>query len=270
MKALRTVLIFLGLVVSALTLSVVPAVALEAGGLKATNYEFSVRPEFDTPEVLAIHNVTLTNTSDTPFQGRIGFQLPKGVQLQMVCEIGQGGGHACQPFKSEDKGDFVEVTWNATRPIVNGDRFPIYVEYYYNPFTSKTPRKFPLPFRSAYPIDSLYVVLTQPKGSSEWKVDRQANLNRPVQDGTTDWQYNFTNQPAGLLAFNVSYVKPDDRPSVERPKDANGKPPAQAGGPPSSPGSRTPPWLTAVLGVVLVAIVGCFVLIVRGAPGQRS
>lgn len=264
-------LVVVGLAVGALALTGGPAAALEAGTLRAATYELSVRPEFDTPEVLVIHNVTLTNTSDTPFRGRVGFRLPKGAQLQMVCEVGQGGGHACQPFSSEDKGEYVEVTWNATRPILKGDRFPVYVEYYYNPFTSKKPRQFNLQFHSAYPIDALYVVLTQPKGSSEWKVDREATLSRPVKDGTTDWQYNFTNQPAGLLAFNVSYVKQDDRPSVERPKQAaNSQPPAQGGGSPPRAGSRMPFWLQGVLGLILLAVVGCFVLIVRGAPGQRS
>lgn len=243
-----------------------PAAALEPGPLRVTSYELSVRPEFDTPDVLVINNAVLVNPSDQPYQGRIGFRVPKGAELQMVCEIGPGGGHACQPFKSEDKGDYVEVWWNASRPITKGTPFPIYVEYYYDPFTSRAPKRFTHRFHPVYPMDNLYVVVTQPKGSSNFTISPKASLSRPVQDGTTDWQYSFTDLPAAPLEFQVQYEKPDDQPSVARPaKNQGGAPSGGAG-----PAGGTSPWTMTIVALLLVGVGVAFFVIAQGPRRNRS
>lgn len=257
-----------------------PAMALDAGTLRASSYELSIRPEFDTADVLVINNVVLVNEDDRPYQGRVGFRVPKGAQLSMVCEIAPGGGHACQPFKTEDRGDYVEVSWNATHPIVRGERFPIYVEYYYDPFESRLPRRFTHRFFPVYPMDNLYVVVTEPKGASAFQLTPEAALSRPVKDGTVDWQYTFEDQPAELIEFQVSYNRKDDAPSVGRPESGqSGAPAPQAGGGPGTaagPGgaagtaaaSGQPSGLTLALVTFILAGVGAaFFVIARS--GRR-
>lgn len=238
------------------------AAALEPGPLRATRYDLAIRPEFDTTDVLVVNNATLTNTADTPFQGRIGFRVPKGAQLQMVCEIKPDGGHACQPFKSEDKGDSVEISWKATRAISKGDSFPIYVEYYYNPFTSRTPRKFTHRYDPVYPVDDLSVTITQPGRSTDFKLVPAASLSQPAKDGTVDWLYNLKNVPAQPLNFAVSYTKADDNPSVRLPKKPGGDQAASGGQ--AAPGgqSSTITLLTVLLAPIVIA--GAFVFLAKG------
>ncbi|MGE5552937.1 MAG: hypothetical protein ACM3XZ_03310 [Betaproteobacteria bacterium] len=241
-----------------------PAVALEPGPLRAATYELSIRPEFDTPDVLVINSATLTNPGDVPYQGRVGFRVPKGARLQMVCEVGPGGGHACQPFRSDDREDYVEVWWNATRPIARGERFPIYVEYYYNPIASRNPKRFTHRFFPVYPMDSLYVVVTQPKGSSNFRLEPQASLSRPVQDGTVEWQYSFTDLPAQPLEFKVTYDKPNDTPSVPQAQNAGQGPPAGS----AAPGGPAP-WVKPLVVVLLGGVAAAFILILN-SPRARQ
>jgi hypothetical protein len=241
-----------------------PVAALEPGPLRVSTYELSIRPEFDTADVLVINSATLINPGAVPYQGRVGFRVPKGAQLQMVCEVGPGGGHACQPFRSDDRGDYVEVWWNATRPLARGESFPIYVEYYYNPFTSRAPKRFTHRFFPVYPMDSLYVVVTQPKGSSAFRLEPEASLSRPVQNGTVDWQYSFTNLPAQLLEFKVTYDKPTDTPSVARPQNPGQGPPAGN----TAPGGLAP-WVKPLVIVLLGGVAAAFALILLSPRTSR-
>lgn len=207
--------------------------ALDAGSLKAANYELTIKPEYDNTQVLVINEAWLTNTSATPYQGWIGFRVPKGAQLQMVCEVRPDGGHACQPYRTEDKGDYLEIIWKNTRPISQVDRFPIYVEYYYDPFSQRSPRKFTHVLNSIYPIDQLSVVVTEPKGATGFTLTPAGAASLPQdKDGLAVWRYILNSVPAGPTPFSAEYQRSTDAPSVAPPPDTD------KGGPgASSPGA---------------------------------
>ncbi|MGE5507547.1 MAG: hypothetical protein ACM3RP_03510 [Chitinophagales bacterium] len=248
--------------------------ALDAGPLKASTYELTIRPEYDKPQVLVINQAFLTNTTSTPYQGWIGLRVPKGAELQMVCEVRPDGGHACQPYRSEDKGEYLEITWKNTRPIVQSDNFPIYVEYYYDPFTSRSPRQFTHVLNSIYPIDLLDVQVTEPKGATGFKLSPPGAASLPPdQQGFTTWRYLLNNVPAGPKPFAVTYQRATDAPSIAPPPEEKGASGSSAG---SSGGGATgtsagqaapPPSLRqgnqSGLFLLAVALAGAILLLVR-------
>lgn len=254
----------------ALSLVVVsPAAALDAGAIRAKSYDLTIRPEFDKPSVLVINSAVLTNTSDQPFSGYVGFRVPKGAELQMVCEITSGGGHACQPFKTEDRGDYLEITWKNTRPIVKGEDFPVYVEYYYDPFESKSPRRFTFQLNPIYPMDNLNVTVTQPKGATDFRLDPSAASSQSAPGGLVDWYYRYTNLPSDPLRIAVSYTKTDDALSVTpntKDQTASSAGPNTSAEPPAASNAR--PNLAMIVGILMAVALGAVAFALSRGDGR--
>jgi hypothetical protein len=260
----------------------VHAATLEPGPLRAQTFDLTIRPEFDTPDVLVINQATLINRSSTPFQGRVGFRVPKGAQLSMVCEIGSSGGHECQPYKTEDRGDYLEVWWNASKSISPGVGFPVFVEFYYNPLGSGSKKQFTYDFRPVYPMDSLNVTVTEPKGATNFRLDPAASFSEKAANSLTDWRYSFSNREAAPMTFTVSYDKADNTPSVPR-EGADDKPSGQGGGASNagaapaapSPGAVGPASndtsRLALAGLALAALTGSIAYVVSSrGKGKRQ
>jgi len=100
------------------------------------DFTVDVWPEYDDPRVLAIYQGTFVNNGSSDFDGYVKFNIPKEAQINMACEI-VNGNHLCQPYKTEDKGDYVELKWKTTKIIKPGQEYPVFLEFYYDPIPDK-------------------------------------------------------------------------------------------------------------------------------------
>ncbi|MDA8235255.1 MAG: hypothetical protein M0Z31_10725 [Clostridia bacterium] len=103
-----------------LTVPLSPAYA--AGDMTMKDFSISVWPEYDDPRVLVIYQGTFVNTTgaELPKNTEVKFNIPKGAEIGMACELVDGGGHSCQPYKTDDKGDYVQLSWKTTKALKAG------------------------------------------------------------------------------------------------------------------------------------------------------
>ncbi|GAW93735.1 hypothetical protein [Calderihabitans maritimus] len=200
-----------------------PAVA-EEKTLTMKQLYYSIWPEYDKPQVLVIYTGTFVNNTGQPFSGELEYNIPKGAQINMVCETEKG--MLCQRYITKDMGDYTKVIWKPSRTIQPGEEFPVMFEYYIDYLKGQGPEKsFEHIFRPAFPIENLSVEIRQPADSSNFKLEPEPQASQnDVQSGVqfTNYYYSFTNlTPEDQLTFKVSYTRETNKPSVTTNTNTN-------------------------------------------------
>ncbi len=250
---------------------VTKARAAEAGALRMSDLNLEVKPEYDEPGVLVINSAHLINTGNTPYSGPIAFRIPRGANIDMACEIAADGNHVCQLYGIEDKGDYNELSWKASRPIQPGERFPVYLEFYYNPIQGDKDKTVAFVYNPVFPIDQLNLAVYQPLRASNFKLDPPAARSGKAGDGLTTYEYTYNNFTAPKLDLKIAYTKPDNTPSFKK-KQQDSNQPGQAGGPvPASSGLSANTAVIVLLVVVLLAVLGMFIYYATNSqPKKRA
>ncbi len=216
------------LMVVAMLVLALPAVpAFAAGdGMVLKNAKVSVWPEYDDPRVLVIFEGTFVNTGNTDFNGNVSFNVPTGAQIGMACEIVDGGGHSCQPYKTTAKSeDTQSLSWKTTKAIKPGEEYPVFLEYYYNPIKGTTDKTIDYNFLPSYKIEKLDLNIQQPLKAEKFTVSPAALSTSQDGQGFTNHNYSFTNKTDGdKLNFKLAYTKTDPNPSKPKPLNGNAAP----------------------------------------------
>lgn len=208
-----------------LTLPAVPAFAA-GDGMVLKNFKVSVWPEYDDPRVLVILEGTFVNTGNTDFNGSVYFNVPTGAQIGMACEIVDGGGHSCQPYKTEAKTeDTQSLSWKTTKAIKPGEEYPVFLEYYYNPIKGTTDKTIDFTFQPSYNVQKLDLSIQQPLKAEKFSINPAPLSTSQDGQGFTYHDYTFANKTAGdKLNFKIVYTKTDPNPSKPKPANGNAAP----------------------------------------------
>lgn len=238
-------------VLAALLLSVVTAgaaSAAEAGGLSVSTMKVSIWPEYDDPRVLVIYQADLDDSVQLPAD--VTFNLPKGAEIGMACEVDVSGGHACKPFKLVDQGGYQSLTYS-----VEAQR-KIFFEYYYDAFPAgETSRSFDLSVLPAFPVGELTLEVQEPARSTDFTVAPAFPEQSQDSQGLVYHLQRLSSPPVGEpIDLAVSYTKQDDRPSVSPSSAAAADGTTAAAG--ESGGGRSLVIVVVVVGLVAVGLVG--------------
>ena len=255
-KLLLTAVMFL------LSLGLSPNVvwAAEAASLKATNFQVEVKPEYDDPRTLVIYQGDFINSGtetikkDTP----ISFIIPKGAEIGMACEINAQGGHDCQPYTTQDVGDNqVKLTWKITKDIAPNQKYPPYLEFYYDN-GSKAPNKtFEYSFLPTYDLDNLIINLVAPKSASNIITAPVASTTGKDSEGLNQFSFNYKSQtPKDIVAIKIDYNKSDNKPTFDKPQTGGNSNDTQVGLP--SPLSKPEILIPILLFVAIVIFIFIF------------
>ncbi len=219
-KFSRLIFIMLALILGLTLIPFVPSsLAAQGSELAWKDLDLQVWPEYDDPRVLVIYNGTLTNISGKEYRGRVYFNIPKGItvnEIQMACEI-VNGGHQCQPYEIEDKGDYQVLSWKLTRPVAPGEDYPVWLEYYYNPLTGSPDKTMTFDYIPYYKTENVKVTVKEPLKSTNFKIDPAPTSTGQDGEGFNNYIYNFQNIDANTpVKLNISYTRSEKKPSVEK------------------------------------------------------
>lgn len=216
----RFLALLMALALVLLTVPLSPASA--SGDMTMKDFSISVWPEYDDPRVLVIYQGTFVNTTgtDLPQNTVVKFNIPKGAEIGMACELVDGGGHSCQPYKTDDKGDYVQLSWKTTKLLKAGVEYPVFLEFYYNPFKgATTDKKFDYKFIPTYTIQKLDLALKQPLKATDFKIDPAPASAGQDNEKFTNHYYtwnNLTVNDKDKVTLKISYTKTDPNPSVKK------------------------------------------------------
>jgi len=219
------VLLLLSLSISYLSPNVAWA---ESGSLKATNFQVDVKPEYDDPRTLVIYQGDFINpgTDTIKKDTLISFIIPKGAEVGMACEITAQGGHDCQPYTTQDLGDNkVKLSWKITKDIAPNQKYPAYLEFYYDNGSSAPNKTFNYIFFPTDDIDNLDLNIVAPKNASNFVTTPAASVTGKDSKGLDRFSFNYKNQtPKDNVAVKVDYTKPDNIPSFDKPQIGDNNP----------------------------------------------
>ncbi len=186
--------------------------------------DLQISPEYDDPRVLAVISGTLVNTSGKEYNGRVYFNVPKDIEVNMACEIVNGSGHSCQPYEIEDKGSYQVLSWKITRTINPGEEYPIWLEYYYNPLKGTPDKTMTLEYIPYYKTLELKTAIKEPLKSSNFKLDPAPTTTGQDGEGFKNDYYTFQNIDSTTpVVINISYTKNDNKPSIEKQQPDSGQ-----------------------------------------------
>ncbi len=232
-----------------------------AAELSATQMKVSVWPEYDDPRVLVINQAELDPNVQLPAD--VTFNVPKGAEIGMACEVDSGGGHSCKPYQLVDMGDYQALTYEVEAQKT------IFLEYYYDAFPAGTPeRAFDFQYRPGFSVANTTIEVQEPLRSSGFTVDPPLPKTSKDSEGLSYHLQDYADLPMDEpLSVKVSYSKPDANPSV-KPKDDGAAPsgsPAAAGA-----GSNN----TALFAVLATLAFGTLVIggykVMRPAPASSG
>lgn len=216
---LGNMLFFIFAIASVLILFTTPVMAAENSQLEMKQLDLQIWPEYDDPRVLAIWNGSLINSSQTDFSGKVYFNIPKGVDIKMACELINGGQHSCQPYALKDKGDHFEISWRVTKPIAPGQEYPFWLEYYYNPLQGNPNKTMNLEYAPVYPTKTLNLTVREPLKSVNFKIDPPSQAQQKDSEGFNNYGYIFQDiKPANPVRLKISYERSETSPSVQPPE----------------------------------------------------
>jgi len=245
-----------------LSLTLTPQKALaETRNLKATNFQVDVKPEYDDPRTLVIYQGDFINTGTENIKKDtlISFIIPKGAEIGMACELNAQGGHECQPYVTEDAGDNqVKLTWKITKDIAPNQKYPTYLELYYDNGSTAPNKTFDYKFIPTYDLDNLSINLVAPKGASNFITTPTAATTSKDSDGLSQFSFNYNNQtPKDVVAIKVNYNKSDNKPTFDKPQTgSNGAEKASSGS--ASPLSKPEILIPILLFVIIVILIFIF------------
>ncbi|MHB0980888.1 MAG: zinc ribbon domain-containing protein [Thermoleophilia bacterium] len=219
-----------------------------AGDLSVSTMKISIWPEYDDPRVLVIYQGDLDESVQLPAD--VTFNLPKGAEVGMACEVDPSGGHSCRPFKLADRGEYQSLTYR-----VEAQR-KIFFEYYYEAFPAGVPaRSFDVSLLPAFPVAELTVEVQEPARSTDFAVTPALPEQITDSEGLVYHQQVFTAPPVGgPIDLSIAYSKQDDKPSVSPSSEAGTDGAATVGA--QGGGSRSLIVVVIVVGLAALGLVG--------------
>lgn len=216
----RTAALLLAVTVVVLAASASVALAAE---VSVSNMKVSVWPEYDDPRVLVIYQADLDDSVQLPAE--VTFNLPKGAEIGMACEVDPSGGHSCKPFQLSDEGDYQSLTYR-----VEAQR-KIFFEYYYEAFPAGPgARSFDLSLLPAFPAAELTVEVQEPARSTGFVLEPAFPQRTQDSQGLVYHQQLIAAPAVGEpIDLAISYTKQDADPSVSPVAGADAPGPAAAG-----------------------------------------
>lgn len=206
-------------------LSIFPKTVLaDSGPFRSANFKIDVKPEYDDPQdrTLVIYQSDFTNPGpETIKKGTpVSFVIPKGADIGMACEINAQGGHECQPYVEKDLGgNKVQLTWKITKEIAPNQKYPTYLEFYYNNGSTPPEKTFTYQFTPLYDMDNLLVNIAAPKAAVNFTTDPAAMVTKQDSDGLKDYIFNYNNRKdVDALRIKVTYHKEDNKPTFDKPQ----------------------------------------------------
>src|SRR3989339_75826 len=234
----RIMAAFISLLV-ALTIMLTWLSPAHAALVRASKMSGSVQPEYDDPRVLVINEADLEAGVQLPVD--VTFNIPKGADIGMACEVDLNGGHSCKSFRTVDKGDYQSLTFNVVK------EHKVFQEYYYDAFPAgASQRSFDFIFRPGFPVKSLGMEVQQPLRSSGFTLTPV--LPKTFTSGGFSYRaQDYMDVSVGKpLSVKVSYSKTDNSPSVKpKPKSPDDTPAADG-----RSGGESKQLLFVLLGVV--------------------
>lgn len=194
----------------------------EANSLNAQNFNVYVKPEYDDPQTLVIYKGDFVNSGDeiikkgTP----ISFIIPEDAKIGMACELNVQGGHECQPYTTKELGDNkVQLSWKITKDIAPNQKYPIFLEFYYDNKAVAPNKSFDYTFIPTSSIDILKLWIIAPKAATNFMTN-PASLNvTQDKEGLANYLYTYNNLTSDTpVNVNVSYVKSDNKPTFDTPQ----------------------------------------------------
>lgn len=179
----------------------------EAPGLEIGRMKVSIWPEYDEPQLLVIYEGRFKDPSRFPTKAR--FIVPKGAEISDACSPSPQGGHFCQLFDVENKGNVDEVSLRL--PYNN-----FFLSFYYNPLKGGEVRDFVYPIRSNYPVDVMEVNIQEPLRSTGFRVDPKP-MRVSTEKGFRFFHYSLgisEEDKDSAVKFSISYAKKGNKPSV--------------------------------------------------------
>ncbi|MFZ5639934.1 MAG: hypothetical protein ACOY4Q_04485, partial [Bacillota bacterium] len=233
-----------------------PAPAVRAAGseMDMKNMDLQIWSEYDDPRVLHILTGTLVNNTGKEYTGTVKFNVPKGAEIKMACEL-EGQSHVCQPYEITDKGDYAELTWKMTKNVAPGQEYPFWLEYYYNPIQGKVDKTIDYTLRPTYNIGQLKVTFKEPLKASNFKSTPQPVSSGKDGENFSTHYYDFQQvTPDKPISFKFSYTKSDPNPSKEPadPAAAENKPAADPLG--TSAWKKPEVLIPSILFVIVLAV----------------
>lgn len=178
--------------------------------------DVSVWPEYDQAGVLVQYQGNLTGKADKTNPIELSFFVPKGAGVGAACGIQSNGNHTSEQWKETDAdNNLTRVTFKVTEP-------QFHVEYYYNPLTSSSDRKFSFAYTAALAADEVQMDIQHPLRVTNFALTPDAPNSHKDNDGFTYHGYDFKSVAAGQkLATDIAYTKTDNKPSVSGDKPAS-------------------------------------------------
>jgi hypothetical protein len=246
----------------------------ETQGLKATKMEISVRPEYDDPRTLVVMQGEFINAgTDVVKKGTpISFIIPKDSKINMACELtgSNNENHECQPFTTKELGnDKVQITWKITKDLAPNQKYPTFLDIYYDNKAKAPNKSFEYQFVPTYSIDDTTIVLTAPKTATNFKTEPSSGNTNQDSDGLTNYVFDYKNKTSqDLISIKVSYNKNDDKPTFENLQ--TGQQNTQQG---QTPGANNSSSLsstnTILIAITVVLLVGLIVIALK-SPKQSG
>lgn len=194
-------------------------VGTNQGTIRINNMDLSVKPEYDTRDVLVIYRFDLVNTGSEPYDGDLIFHVPKGATNDVhICRVEGSNLHAsCALYQSKTEGQVTTFTWKPDWPIKPGENYHLYIEFYYNPIQGTKDKTIDFFYHPSYPIDRLRISVLPPLRSSNVKLDPEAASTLRDSEGFTHYHYEYSNVTGDTpIEVKISYTKEDNNPSIAR------------------------------------------------------
>lgn len=248
--SLRKLTVITGMALAMLLGSRAVAAGAE-GGLSYSSFQVLVWPEYDDPRLLV--QLQGQVAAGTPLPQEAVFYVPLGVEVYSACNVDAEGSHTPADHAVEEAGD----GWAVVSLQLNQPNF--HVEYYDDVLRGRPVRETSVTFRAPAPIDSLTFVVQEPLSAQRFQLDPEPTVSAQGGQDFTYYHYVFQGVGEGeLKSFRMSYVKSDDRPSVD--------PSASQAGPNPAPSWAV--WTALAAGVVTVA--GLAWAVSRGGRGAPA
>jgi len=215
---LRTVLLMSLLAVALVIAWGATATPAQAAEITATQMKVSVWPEYDDPRVLVIYQADLDPSVQLPVD--VTYNIPKGAEIGMACEVDSGGGHACKPYTLVDKGDYQALTYKVEA------QHKIFFEYYYDAFPAGTEaRAFDFVLRPGLAAANTTIEVQQPLRSTGFTLDPALSQVTTDSEGLKYYSQDYPDLPVGEpFTVKVAYNKVDNDPSVQKDDNASAQP----------------------------------------------
>lgn len=203
-------------------------------------------PEYDQPDLLVIYKGVLA--SDVPLPAELTLRIPVEAGKPTAVAVGPDPATVADvAYKSQVRGDWIEVTFIATTPAIQFE--------YYDPRLTKeeATRTFSFEWPGDYAVDMLVLGIQHPIGATSFQVTPNSGRVVTHQDG---FDYNVIDlgalEAGSTFKIHVSYVKPTDALSVQS-LEVQPSAPLTTGVSSRLDVLRLLPWILGVAGVLLIA-----------------